>query len=348
MRSLPDTSLLPHSLSMHSQLSSVGKTSTATNTTATNGLGNGHHNGSSVITPSVRHLSESMANIHLSNVLATPSPPPVAAAAAAAVITPTTTAAVSSLAHHTSLASLTPKALETTNNNNTVVTTPSTFPSIATTTTSAQQQQHHTAPPPPPTATLAPLGTPTATATAVVAPVKKPVASVAANNTSVTPASNKSCVVRPLMSRTATAKATATATNYNNHHHHQPHQHLKALDNIKVSSLGGGHGDQHGATSIIPDTRNHPAGLDFNDFLPKHIQQYGYDATPFLTEIEAIDIITKGHKATVAGLDYRRKQVQIVLAMWATKQPGIALEYAVNLDEKSIIIDILNVMNFKP
>ncbi|OTF75886.1 Katanin p80 WD40-containing subunit B1-like protein [Euroglyphus maynei] len=99
---------------------------------------------------------------------------------------------------------------------------------------------------------------------------------------------------------------------------------------------------------IIPETRDHPAGLDFNDFLPKHIQQYGCDQQPFISEIETINTIMKGHKAAKAGLDYRRKQVQIVLAMWATKDSKTALEYAINLDEKSIIIDILNVMIWKP
>lgn len=98
---------------------------------------------------------------------------------------------------------------------------------------------------------------------------------------------------------------------------------------------------------IIPETRDQPAGLDFNDFLPKHIQQYGYDQQPLMSEMEAIVSVIKGHKAAKAGLDYRRKQVQIVLAMWATKDSKTALEYAVNLDEKSVLIDILNVMILK-
>lgn len=100
-------------------------------------------------------------------------------------------------------------------------------------------------------------------------------------------------------------------------------------------------------TFIIPETRDHSAGLDFNDFLPKHIQQYGYDHQPLMSEMEAIVSIVKGHKAAKAGLDYRRRQVQIVLAMWSTKDSKTALEYAVNLDEKSIVIDILNVMVLK-
>ena len=100
-------------------------------------------------------------------------------------------------------------------------------------------------------------------------------------------------------------------------------------------------------TFIIPETRDHSADLDFNDFLPKHIQQFGYDHQP-LSEMDVISSVIKGHKAAKAGLDYRRKQVQIVLAMWATKDSRTALEYAVNLDEKAIIIDILNVMILKP
>ena len=101
------------------------------------------------------------------------------------------------------------------------------------------------------------------------------------------------------------------------------------------------------STFIIPETQGHSAGLDFNEFLPKHIQQFGYDHHPYVSEMEAINSIMKGHKAAKAGLDYRRKQVQIVLAMWATKDSKTALEYVVNLDEKSIVIDILNVMILK-
>ncbi len=76
--------------------------------------------------------------------------------------------------------------------------------------------------------------------------------------------------------------------------------------------------------------------------------QYGYDAQPPLTELEALAAIGgKGHRAAKASLDYRRRQVAIVLAMWATKDARTALEYAVNLDEKSVVIDILNVMVLK-
>ena len=63
--------------------------------------------------------------------------------------------------------------------------------------------------------------------------------------------------------------------------------------------------------------------------------------------MEAITSIVKGHKAAKAGLDYRRRQVQIVLAMWATKDSKTALEYVVNLEEKAVVIDILNVMILK-
>ncbi|UXI19326.1 Homeobox protein araucan [Sarcoptes scabiei] len=121
-------------------------------------------------------------------------------------------------------------------------------------------------------------------------------------------------------------------------HQHVSHSHHHSVDAHNTDT----------STMIIPEIRDHPAGLDFNDFLPKHIQQYGIDSQPFISEIETINAIIKGHKATKTGLDYRRKQVQIVMAMWATKDSKTALEYAINLDEKSIIIDILNVMILKP
>lgn len=101
---------------------------------------------------------------------------------------------------------------------------------------------------------------------------------------------------------------------------------------------------------IIPDARDGQCAglLDYSDFLPKHIAQYGLEARPPVTELEALGVIAKGHKEAKAVLDYRRRQVAIVLAMWATKDARTALEYAVNLPERAVVVDILNVMVLKP
>nr|XP_027199054.1 katanin p80 WD40 repeat-containing subunit B1-like isoform X2 [Dermatophagoides pteronyssinus] len=154
-------------------------------------------------------------------------------------------------------------------------------------------------------------------------------------------------MVRPIINDSNRPSITSSYSSYQQKSSNSANNDDHIITGVKsLSSMN--HSNTNDSTMIIPEIRDHPAGLDFNDFLPKHIQQYGCDSQPFISEIETINTIMKGHKAAKAGLDYRRKQVQIVLAMWATKDSKTALEYAINLDEKSIIIDILNVMIWKP
>lgn len=58
--------------------------------------------------------------------------------------------------------------------------------------------------------------------------------------------------------------------------------------------------------------------------------------------------IMKGHKSLVTTLSHRKKNVQIVLALWYQKDAVKGLEQAIHFDDQSIIVDILNVINLKP
>jgi hypothetical protein len=102
---------------------------------------------------------------------------------------------------------------------------------------------------------------------------------------------------------------------------------------------------------VIPETRDRPAGLDIDDFLPKHLQdtvRQGYHPQPEISESEAMTSIMRGHKSLVTALSHRKKNVQIVLALWSSKDPVKALEQAIHFDDPSIIVDVLNVINLKP
>ena len=102
---------------------------------------------------------------------------------------------------------------------------------------------------------------------------------------------------------------------------------------------------------VIPETRDHPAGLDIDEFLPKHLQdtvRLGYHPQPEISESEAMTSIMRGHKSLVTALSHRKKNVQIVLALWSSKDPVKALEQAIHFDDQSIIVDVLNVINLKP
>lgn len=102
---------------------------------------------------------------------------------------------------------------------------------------------------------------------------------------------------------------------------------------------------------LIPETRDRPAGLDLDDFLPKHLQdtiRLGYQPQPEMSEAEAMQAILRGHKSVITALSHRRKNLQIVLAMWNTKDARNALEQAINMEDQSVMVDILNVITLKP
>lgn len=101
---------------------------------------------------------------------------------------------------------------------------------------------------------------------------------------------------------------------------------------------------------LIPEARDHPAGLDIDEFLPKHLQdtvRLGYHPQPEMSESEAMLAIVRGHKSLVTALSHRRKNIQIVLAMWSTKDARSGLEQAITMDDQSVIVDILNVLTCK-
>ncbi|XP_054165433.1 katanin p80 WD40 repeat-containing subunit B1-like isoform X2 [Oppia nitens] len=102
---------------------------------------------------------------------------------------------------------------------------------------------------------------------------------------------------------------------------------------------------------MIPETRDHPAGLDLDEFLPKHLQdtmRLGIQPQPEMTEPEAMSAIRRGHKSIVTVLSHRRKNLCIILAMWSAKNSLNALEQAIHMEDQSVIVDILNVIILKP
>lgn len=347
---MPETTL-PHSYSISSLM---------------NQSNNYRNNSHTSLNPSLKHLSESLTNLHLNH------------------RNNNITNGIANNCYTASSNALNNNYLNTTNFNNTVnnnspslshatsmsalnhlkrddtsLTLPSIASKLATSVSSSISSNSHNSSYLTTTSAFTSKSTPVTTSTTSTSSVS----SQTSTNTTTIISSNQSTpnkitsVVRPVINDTNRAIVTAhpvapqikpDANKYHSTLTSLEHNHSKPNVTIQVNPTLVTNTNSSDSSFIIPETRNHPAGLDFNDFLPKHIQQYGFDQQPFMSEIEAITSIIKGHKAAKTGLDYRRKQVQIVLAMWATKESKTALEYAVNLDEKSIIIDILNVMILKP
>ncbi|XP_022244041.1 katanin p80 WD40 repeat-containing subunit B1-like isoform X2 [Limulus polyphemus] len=101
------------------------------------------------------------------------------------------------------------------------------------------------------------------------------------------------------------------------------------------------------SVDFVPDQRDRPAGLELEDFLPRHLQnslRIGGQTQPEMSEAEAMSSIFKGHQSMITVLLHRRKNLQIILAQWTTKEPRLALESAISMNDTALIVDLLNVI----
>ncbi|XP_067928665.1 katanin p80 WD40 repeat-containing subunit B1-like isoform X5 [Watersipora subatra] len=92
-------------------------------------------------------------------------------------------------------------------------------------------------------------------------------------------------------------------------------------------------------TSQYPPS-NQPA-LDPKDFMPPH-------QPVVLGDYDALGMISKGHSSMSASLSARNKNLQLVRAMWSSGNVRTALESAVQMQDNSVIVDVLSVLNDKP
>uniref|UniRef100_A0A8C5EIY2 Katanin p80 WD40 repeat-containing subunit B1 n=1 Tax=Gouania willdenowi TaxID=441366 RepID=A0A8C5EIY2_GOUWI len=93
-----------------------------------------------------------------------------------------------------------------------------------------------------------------------------------------------------------------------------------------------------GRSHIIPSSRNEPVGLNIADFLP--VSDHG-----FISEEDALSQITKGHQTMIAILSSRHKNLQNVRMVWARDDLKSAFKMAVSMNDFSIVVDILNIIN---
>lgn len=109
--------------------------------------------------------------------------------------------------------------------------------------------------------------------------------------------------------------------------------------------------EQKVAADYVPSQRDVPAGLDLDEFLPRHLQvahQFGGLGLPEMSEAEAVATIMDQHKTILTVLHHRLKHLKIVLAQWSTKDVKMALESALSIDNQATVVDILNVITLRP
>ncbi|XP_067088398.1 katanin p80 WD40 repeat-containing subunit B1-like isoform X2 [Osmerus mordax] len=135
--------------------------------------------------------------------------------------------------------------------------------------------------------------------------------------------------------------------------------------------------------SVILSTRNEPIGLNVGDFLPvcsilysgcihTHLitlnlthsdevvfsnwrckvffsTQHARNNRPsVLGDDEALSQIRKGHDTMCVMLTSRRKNLDTVRAVWGSGDVKTSLDSAMSMNDLSIVVDILNIVNLKP
>ncbi|KAI7814775.1 katanin p80 WD40 repeat-containing subunit B1, partial [Triplophysa rosa] len=95
---------------------------------------------------------------------------------------------------------------------------------------------------------------------------------------------------------------------------------------------------------IILSTRNEPIGLNAGDFL-SHARN---SKASVMGDEEALAQIRKGHDTMCVMLTSRYKNLDTVRSVWASGDVKISLDSAVSMNDLSIVVDILNIINLKP
>ncbi|XP_003978406.1 katanin p80 WD40 repeat-containing subunit B1 [Takifugu rubripes] len=94
---------------------------------------------------------------------------------------------------------------------------------------------------------------------------------------------------------------------------------------------------------VILSVRNDPIGLNVSDFLPLAPSNRG----GALSDAEALSQITKGHDTMCVMLSSRHKNLETVRTVWAREDIKRALDAAVSMNDLSIVVDILNIINLQ-
>ncbi|XP_033989779.1 LOW QUALITY PROTEIN: katanin p80 WD40 repeat-containing subunit B1 [Trematomus bernacchii] len=93
---------------------------------------------------------------------------------------------------------------------------------------------------------------------------------------------------------------------------------------------------------IILSNRNEPIGLNVADFLPSSPNRGGA-----LSDDEALSQLKKGHDTMCVMLRSRHRNLETVRGVWARQDIKSALDAAVSMNDLSIVVDILNIINLQ-
>ncbi|XP_059049784.1 katanin p80 WD40 repeat-containing subunit B1 isoform X2 [Achroia grisella] len=106
---------------------------------------------------------------------------------------------------------------------------------------------------------------------------------------------------------------------------------------------------------FVPFATDRPVGLDLEEFLPRGLSGAGGGLrrgarapTAAPSDQEVLGVMMRGHDSMMAVLIARQRALQIFHSVRVNKNLKLALESIIELEDKAVILDILNVMAHKP
>ncbi|KAK0159154.1 hypothetical protein PV328_010075 [Microctonus aethiopoides] len=103
---------------------------------------------------------------------------------------------------------------------------------------------------------------------------------------------------------------------------------------------------------FVPMLSDKPIGLDVDDFLPNSYAgstRLGCNqGMAEMSEAEVINSIMRGHDSMMVVLTNRQRSLQIIYSLWHNKDIKSAIDSAVVMNDQSVIVDLLGVLNLKP
>lgn len=100
-------------------------------------------------------------------------------------------------------------------------------------------------------------------------------------------------------------------------------------------------------TPVVPAQRDKPLGLNMDAFLPAGAAD-AMEATPEMDAADIIEGVTTGHSSMLNILALRLRNTRIVRSHWTEGDHKAAVETMLELNDQSVVVDVLNVMKLKP
>ncbi|XP_060517418.1 katanin p80 WD40 repeat-containing subunit B1 [Cylas formicarius] len=99
---------------------------------------------------------------------------------------------------------------------------------------------------------------------------------------------------------------------------------------------------------FIPTYIDKPVGLELDDFLPKNHSLFGFHQhLPEMSEAEGLGVLMRGNQPMSGIISTRMRSMKVVLTQLTNKDIKSAVEAAVTMDDVSVLVDVLSVINVK-